>query len=321
MKEERRPLFFLSNDKGVALMMVLWVMTLLFIIVMEFAYAMRMELWSAGNFKDDTEAYYLALAGINLALAEALVDYDFNYLDKEGRLVFAIKEGGEINAPSVKREMALGRGHLSYTIIDENGKLNINTVKAKDMIIRLIKATGVEMAERDIIADSILDWRDKNHAFHLNGAEDDYYLSLPEPYEAKDGNLDTVEELLLVKGVTPLIFYGKDDLPPEFPYDKEEGSYTGIGRHITVTGDGTVNINTASEEVLEAAFGVMIAQEILLRRQTEGFFDRPQYKGVVVSKTFTLEATGEVNGIEYRVKAIVDRTQKRPRITYWKEGI
>ncbi|MFQ5901322.1 MAG: type II secretion system protein GspK, partial [Thermodesulfobacteriota bacterium] len=81
------------------------------------------------------------------------------------------------------------------------------------------------------------------------------------------------------------------------------------------------NINTASEEVLKANFSEMIAEEILLRRETEGFFELPYQKGVVVSKTFALEATGEVNGIKRTIKAIVDRTEKVPRLTYWKEGI
>jgi hypothetical protein len=64
--------------------------------------------------------------------------------------------------------------------------------------------------ERDTVVDSILDWRDKNREHHLNGAEEEFYRGLDEPYSCKDGPIDVVEELLLVKGIreNPRIFYG-----------------------------------------------------------------------------------------------------------------
>ena len=60
----------------------------------------------------------------------------------------------------------------------------------------------------DIIVDSILDWIDTDDLHRLNGAESDYYQSLPNPYKAKNGRLDTLEELLLIKGMSPDILFG-----------------------------------------------------------------------------------------------------------------
>jgi general secretion pathway protein K len=62
--------------------------------------------------------------------------------------------------------------------------------------------------EKDIIVDSILDWRDNDDLRRLHGAEDEYYQSLPDPYRAKNDDFESVEELLLVKGITPEIFHG-----------------------------------------------------------------------------------------------------------------
>ena len=63
-------------------------------------------------------------------------------------------------------------------------------------------------ADRDTVIDSILDWRDSNRDHRLNGAEEDYYRGLDPPYSCKDGPFDVVEELLLVRGVTPELFAG-----------------------------------------------------------------------------------------------------------------
>jgi hypothetical protein len=60
------------------------------------------------------------------------------------------------------------------------------------------------------VADSILDFIDEDDEPREYGAESEFYLSLPSPYEAKNAPLDSVEELLLVRGVTPLMLFGAD---------------------------------------------------------------------------------------------------------------
>lgn len=60
------------------------------------------------------------------------------------------------------------------------------------------------------IADSILDWLDEDEEPRPYGAELEYYSVLPTPYEPKNGPIDSVEELLLVRGVTPDLLFGAD---------------------------------------------------------------------------------------------------------------
>ena len=77
------------------------------------------------------------------------------------------------------------------------------------MLANLLQQCGLGPgAERDTVIDSILDWRDPNRDHRLNGAEEDYYRGLDPPYSCKDGPFDVVEELLLVRGVTPRLFAG-----------------------------------------------------------------------------------------------------------------
>lgn len=313
-----------TNERGAALVLVLWVTAVLIIIVAEFAYAMRIETLAVKNFKEKEQAYYLASAGVNLALAEIMNRYDLVYLDEKGSLVFARKENGKTKSMSFERSLEFGNGTIAYSISDESGKLNINTA-TREMVTSILKEAGVSGSEKDVIADSILDWRDEGHEFHLNGAEDDYYLSLSEPYEAKDGPFDTLEELLLVRGVSPALFYGKDKLSPELPSDTDaesENGYKSISRILTVRGKGRININTADKSVLEAALGSGKAQEIMARRGTDGYYEQGVHGGDVTSNIFMIESEGESGKVKANIRAIAERDPdtNEVRISYWNES-
>lgn len=85
-------------------------------------------------------------------------------------------------------------------VIDESSKFNLNTVTKKQLMIL------PDMTEA--IADSILDWRDKDDTERAYGAESAYYINLPYGYECRNGNFKTVHELLRVKGVVVEMLYG-----------------------------------------------------------------------------------------------------------------
>ncbi len=316
----------INNERGIALLLVLWVLAFLMFMVIEFAYTMRVETDTVRNLKDETAARYLAFAGINMGLAELGANYDIVFRNNKGEVTLGKQEAHDIQTITVSRDFNLGEGHVRYHIDDEEGKLNINTA-TREQIKELLLLTGVETTTRDVIADSILDWRDKNHAFHFNGAEDEYYGSLEEPYGAKDGQFDTTEELLLLKGVTPAIFYGDGNIPYEMRANLQsksygaEPAYKGLAPYITVVGEGRINLNTADATVLDAVFGKGKSMEIMLRRETEGLLDWPKYGGGITSRDFTIHAEGEVRGMKVMVKAIAVRVPERsdPLVVYWED--
>ncbi len=143
------------------------------------------------------------------------------------------------------------------SIIDEGGKLNINSIndKEKKVFIDFLKSKGIKKKSAEIITDSVLDWKDKDDLHHMNGAETPYYSRLPEPYEAKNAPFDSAEELALVKGVTPEI-------------------YENIMDGITVFGSGKINLNFTSAEVLASVPKIdkEIAGAILQRIKSKGPF-------------------------------------------------
>lgn len=123
-------------------------------------------------------------------------------------------------------------------ITDESAKLNLNTAKEWQlaMLVRAAVGEDEEINPQDIV-DAILDWQDKDQdpRGEDGDTEGEYYKRLPKPYKVKNGPFDTVEELLLVKGVTGRILYGEDfdrnglltpnedDGDESFPPDNEDG--------------------------------------------------------------------------------------------------
>ena len=113
----------------------------------------------------------------------------------------------------VPTDSATGSGPQSfrYGVIDETGKINLNALlkidstgqAAHDILMKLKNMT-------EEVADAIIDWLDADDEQRPNGAESSYYSALDPPYRAKNGPLDSLEELLWVRGVTPQLLFGTD---------------------------------------------------------------------------------------------------------------
>jgi len=300
-----------NETGGVALVLVVWVIVVLTAIVGEFSFSMRTEINITRNFKEEEEAYQLALAGIEKAKLELLSinRSDIVYLDEDGMLVF----GDDEEKPSRKAE--IGKGSFEYKISDEDGKLNINTA-TEGQLRDLFNESGVDITDVDIIVDSILDWRDNNDLHRLNGAEEDYYTSLDKPYSSKDGSFSTVEELLLVKGITNDILYGSKDKDGE-----DEAYYKGVAKYLTVHGSNLININTALESVIAVALDPTNAQNVIIMRES-GPIHHPIDKNKVSSEYFTIVSTGKnIDGsVKRTVKTVVKILNKNLETLYWNDN-
>lgn len=305
-------LTFRNESGGVALILVIWIMVMLVALVVEFSYSMRTEINITRNFKEEEEAYQLALAGIEKAKMEILAVNDLRkmYIDENNQLIFNPDED------KPERRGDLGRGSFEYTITDDDGKLNLNTASASQLRYVFL-GSGVDTDDVDTIVDSILDWIDKNDLHRLNGAEEDYYRSLDRPYSCKDGFFSTVGELLMVKGMKPEILFGSKDRKNE-----DEQSYAGVAQYFTVNGSNIININTAPPVVLEAVLGPAVAENILAQRET-GPVQRPVGGGKVSSEIFTILSTGRNadGSVRRSVAAVVQRKADNMKVLYWNDNI
>ncbi len=188
-----------------------------------------------------------------------------------------VKEKDEdiISGDNVKTEITKwvpGRDPYSIEIGDivcdvyissENGKLNINAINDENQEIfeNFLIKVGVDFKDADIITDSMLDWMDPDDLTHINGAEDRYYGSLPEPYSSKDTLFSSVEEMALIRGVTSDIFENIKDYITV--YGKEEIS---------------INVNITTKEVLSSIPGLDegVVDDLLLYIDENGSIKEPE---------------------------------------------
>lgn len=205
------------GESGVALLLAVWLLALLAVVAGEFVFSTRVRSAAERNARDDLRARALAIAGYRAALAALDDRIQAVSLDGEGALLLHYRGAAE-GTPAVARDVALGDGTFSWSVASEDGLVDINTISQRTVLANLLGTCGLEPgADRDTVIDSILDWRDTNREHRLNGAEEDYYRGLDPPYSCKDGRLDVIEELLLVRGVTPELFFGRKERDRTLP--------------------------------------------------------------------------------------------------------
>ena len=229
-----------NSPRGIALLIVLWVLTILTVTAFSFAVMTRAEIHGLMAFKDGMETKFLAEAGINWGIMEIV----YRLVNQTQTVTLVGKEVWRLDGTSY--DIGVGSGGARVRVIDDGGKISLNGLTDASGIVlkNLLINQGVPPENADVIVDSILDWKDGDDLHRLNGAESDYYLSLPNPYKARDADFETLEELVLVRGMTPEILYGN-------------GRTKGIIHFLTIYGNARqVNINAAPKEVLAALPGM-----------------------------------------------------------------
>lgn len=295
--------------------MVLWVLTVMMVIVMSFSLMTRTEAHSTLSFKEGMEKKFLAEAGIERALAELF------YMRQNHNAIVASQGMEAWKADGTPYGGNIGNGSYAVSVTGETGKIDINRVP--DIILKnLLLNSGVKDKDADIIVDSIMDWKDADDLHRLNGAESDYYMSLPNPYKAKNADFNAIEELLLVRGVTTALLYGSADKK-------------GIMEFITVNSNSNViNVNYAPREVLLAIPGIdsESADRIIQSRQEKNISniqeilgDKYQIASPYLSagdtNVFTIEAVGYNGNAKsgYPVKAtVIIESNNKYRYVYYK---
>ncbi len=267
-------------------MMVLWLMAMLIALSLSFSYMSRIAFRGTQNARDLTKAAFLAEAGIN----KAIIELQYRKVRPDDLAVWQI-DGQFVST-------VLADGTSIVRVMPTTAKVDINT--ADEQLLRgLLKALNIDSDTQDIIVDSILDWKDADDLTRLHGAESDYYMSLDQPYKAKNGNFDSTDELLFVRGVTKEIFYGT-------------GSQKGLREFITVFSQSSkINVNAAPKEVLMAIPGIgeEYAKAIIEYRTQNAFKTNDEVKALIPAgfqtamnyidltegNIYTIESVGSLN--------------------------
>jgi general secretion pathway protein K len=243
-----------GRTRGGALLMVLWVSVALSAIGFSLASTVRGEAERTGTAVDGLRGYYLAVGGIQRCMIELL----WSATHQEKR---AIPKGSTV----VHYEFP--SGSVDVEIMPEAGKLDVNRASPVELV-RLMLALGEPEDRARAITASILDWRGPG-----TGASDDsFYRAQVPSFRSPHSSFQEIEELLLVKGVTPELFYGT--YVPSETLDGAAATGSRLVRRgglfdcLTVyAGDGRVDANTANPAVLLAVgLGPIAVRAVIERR-------------------------------------------------------
>lgn len=219
----------LANQEGMALLLVLVVVALLSALLTEFSFSTLVDLRATETFRDRTKAFYLARGGVEAARMILQEDKNLNNFDHPAEFWGAL--------PSIP----VGDGEVSLQIRDLTGRLNLNEIAdnkgrpgiAYTPFVELCKEVlNLDDAQAEELRDSIAHWLNGDRS--MVSADDNYYAQQQPAYARKGADLETLDELNLVRHfdadvirrLRPYVRVGDDKYP--------------------------INLNTAPAEVLLA---------------------------------------------------------------------
>lgn len=260
----------ISARRGVILPVVLMVLVLLGLLVAMFSFRVYADVAATQANFERFQTRLAAEAGVErvkLMLRNRPFDTNawYHNPDELHRIIVWMHDGDEtvwgtndeFNNPGMTYRFSIvaddpldDEHYVRFGLTDESSRLNLNTATKRQLMILVRAAVGDsdEADPREIVS-AILDWRDADSTpqGQDRDTEGEYYRRLPRPYRVRNGPFDTVEELLLVKGVTGQILYGEDfdrnglltdnedDGDEHFPPDNEDGVLNrGLYPYLTV---------------------------------------------------------------------------------------
>jgi type II secretory pathway component PulK len=189
---------------GFVLVGVLIVVMLLSMIALSLMFRMRSEETAGATGSASEQGWATAMSGVREAmrLASAFQPGDTTWMDAPERFKDRVlyDDGGEEWRWTLYS--ANPEGGIRFGLTDEGSKLNLNAATTS-MVSRL---PGMKTS----LTDALLDFVDADDVPRPEGAEQEYYNALPQPYRIHNGPLSTVEQLLLVRGFTPAVVLGED---------------------------------------------------------------------------------------------------------------
>jgi len=262
--EKSRP----QRQKGVALILVMWVLALIGVLLGSFALMARTENLESRHMFDTTSARYDAIAGVELALAQLRNPDPMQRWVADGRPYEFPYEGA-----TVKVE-----------ITNESGKIDLNVADSATLMA-LFQSIGLDLGAAEAMSDAIQDWRDADQQVRPHGAEAPQYAAAGLDYGPTNLPFQTVAEVQQVLGMNYEI------------YKKIEPAIT------VYSGTRTPNAAYAPYEALMAIPGMTqpLAQQIIATRQAMPPGTTGAIEGLTLPGGAAIMASG--GGLTYSIKS------------------
>ena len=351
-----------KNNRGAALLLALWTIAILSVLSFGLAFDAHLQGQTSMLSRRRLKAEAIAQSGV--VVAQMLLQKQGKVSGNEDEQAVERDTWYEpaftlsLGMPVLGLRYPLGEGEIILDIEPEPARRNVNRLQDEDWE-RILDVGGIPMEMWEELIDNFNYWIGPSGGMPAGKAEGkEYYEALDEPYSPRFGPLDSVPELLLVKGFTKAVLYG-GVLNPEDPPEAHI-HVSGIADLLTTYGDGKVNVNAAERRVLMTLPGVdaEIAGAIIEERtqrsdgylltsgqsdtmnnietmkqsafKSEGdFFSRiPWVDGGMLggrittgSAYFRVTAVGRVGNAARRIWAILQVTSGTSYVLRWREEI
>ncbi|MBI3328568.1 MAG: type II secretion system minor pseudopilin GspK [Nitrospinae bacterium] len=329
------------NEAGVALALTLVLLTLVAVLVLELNYLVRVDIHAATNFRDSMRGYYLAKSGVTVA--KMLFSRKIQELEELKRGLLA---GGQHSLP-------FGEDLLTLRVTDEGGKINLNALVSQtdtpqpsspqgrpppdNPWIQIGQDLFQRLGIDPTLVGAIKDWVDQDDlATGGGGAESSYYRGLEKPYTARNGPMETMGELRLIRGFTDEVFLKLGAKRVGGIVDPTTNAYLTV----LPTQPGAmwkVNLNTAPPLILASLTGeVGQFAELIVQQRSKAWIEKMgdlqqlgitgvafndfNRRGTLTSTYYLLDARGTVGEITKQVTALLKAggEQGGGQILYWR---
>lgn len=292
----------IKSKQGLALILTLMLLTILTAMIIEFSYGVYITTVSLNNWQQAQRLYYASKSGIAIAI-KTISEIPQTEL-------YRFTNGTTIPISEFFDKFS---GNITITLIDENSKFNLNSIinenqtlnnEAYNFFKRLLK--NLELNE--VLADYLADWIDKDREPRYSDSEEN----------AKNSYLESIDELLLIKGYNQSVFLKLQPYITVYEIDKGNPQL--------------ININTASELIIiSLAEGITteLAQRIILGRPFENVSSIEKVapglglnptKVTVTPVNFRIISIAEENKVKRVIDCVVQIKRKSNTIRYWKES-
>jgi len=263
------------SEEAIALVIVMISIFVLAMMAWRFAWLMKIETTLARKANNEVELEWLGRSGVEYArwilmMQRSCPNEPYDALTQ----VWAGGSGGPCTTNTalgdVQSRVELGHGYFTWKIIDHERKYNIN-IAQEPILQQALVLVGVDAGEFPSLVGAIQDWIDPDNNPRIEGSETDYYQGLRPAYEAKNGPIDDLSEMLMIRGITPEIFWGpgstnihdsgiyqqQNQQRHRFGASSSPPAYSvGLADLFTPQGAAKMNINTASAITLQLIPGV-----------------------------------------------------------------
>lgn len=305
-----------GSDSGVVLIIVLIVTAILTTLVVDLIYFTQIDSEISANTRDDIKARYIAKSGVNV-VAGAMSGTQLEELKKATSILNNQSEASDEIWSIRLPVLPVGDGNVSLTVIDERSKINLNALvnqssnrvdeQVKTELEELFRVLDVEPRKSDLFIASLINWLDHpiqgaENDQDSSGANADYYLGLEDPYNIKNGPLDSIDEIRMIRGMDEEFFGKVKNYVTVYPADKKVNFSTASRAvMISVLKGAAVSAiqrrEDSSPEDLKDDIAESIAERVIEARKDDPIVDRKKVAEIIKDVDPTLNILSGISGV------------------------